>query len=123
MALACPSYPLSPYQLDRLGVMRHGLPNVSPDWSVITGLSPQSSQPKCERGACSPSVGKAAAGHWGMGLEQLSYTLLVIHTLHTYTCSHTFIDSHTCTHLKHVCTLLLRLPFKAYTLRLHTFSH
>lgn len=32
-----PVQPSSPYQLGRQGVLRHRLPNLGPDWAVITG--------------------------------------------------------------------------------------
>lgn len=34
-----PVQPSSPYQLGRLGVLRHGMLTLGPDWAVITGTS------------------------------------------------------------------------------------
>lgn len=36
-----PVQPSSPYQLARHGVLRHGLLNLGPDWTVITGPDPR----------------------------------------------------------------------------------
>lgn len=35
-----PIQPSSPYQLTKHGVVRHRLPNLGPDWAVITGTDP-----------------------------------------------------------------------------------
>lgn len=35
-----PVQPSSPYQLGRLGVLRHRMLRLGPDWAVITGTNP-----------------------------------------------------------------------------------
>lgn len=67
-----PTQPPCPYQLGRLSMMRHRLPNLSQDWAVVTGMSSQHRV----RGTCVPDLWhhplKTAGGHRDMGLELLS---------------------------------------------------
>ncbi|KAK2092925.1 hypothetical protein P7K49_029454 [Saguinus oedipus] len=59
-----PVQPSSPYQLGRHGILRHRLPNLGPDWAVITGSLEGSEWPLCNRILLSRPPSRGAAGCW-----------------------------------------------------------